>query len=105
MPGPEELDARIHLAHVHQAANAQLDLLESAPVGRDGGAVIDPGCHVDVVGKGQVVARHRFEIEDVDRFTGRGDRRVGQREIELAQRAGNSSQQRTGGKVSKKAAA
>jgi hypothetical protein len=82
----EQLDADINLARIDQAAHPDVDLRKVLVVGPQRRVVIHAGGQIAEMGRGQCLARRRFEVHDVERLVGRGDdvaHRLGRRAQEV----------------------
>ena len=76
-PAAEELAAHVDLGDVVEAARAQLELQEALAIGTQRDLVVDARGHVAEMRRGHGLARHRLEIEHVDRLGRRFDEVLG----------------------------
>ena len=77
VPHAQDVDAGVGLAHVDEAARAELEFQEAFAVGAQRRLVIDAGGHIAEMCRRHVLAAYRLEVEDVDRILGRCDQLVG----------------------------
>src|SRR5437879_12599377 len=72
-PAAEELAAHVDLGDVVEAARAQLELQEALAIGAQRHLVVDARGHVAEMRRRHGLARHRLELEHVDRLGRRLD--------------------------------
>src|SRR5215470_20135383 len=68
IPRAENLSAGINVGHVNEAARAQLEFLETFPIGTQGHFIVDAGRHVAEVRRRYVFSHERLKVEYVDRI-------------------------------------